>query len=175
MFITMMGVVTAFISLVFGYFFYWTARPDFPPEPAHGPGVWWPSLALALLLASWLMTMMARRWNRRDARGWFYSAIAVAALLAAAGGIAVILGPLTTRMDPASHVYPAVVWTLAIWTAMHAALGIVMLVYCAARRVAGRMTARYDQDIVNVALYWHFVAFTALVTVAVIAGFPLVT
>ena len=49
-----------------------------------------------------------------------------------------------------------------------------MQLYCVARRLARRMTARYDQDIVNVALYWHFVAATALVTVAVIAGFPLV-
>jgi cytochrome c oxidase subunit I+III len=30
-------------------------------------------------------------------------------------------------------------------------------------------------DIVNVALYWHFAALTAVITVAVIAGFPLVT
>src|SRR5687768_12396310 len=59
MFITMMGDVTAFISLVFGYFFYWTARPDFPPNPSMGPGVWWPSFALGLLLASWLCTVMA--------------------------------------------------------------------------------------------------------------------
>jgi cytochrome c oxidase subunit I+III len=36
------------------------------------------------------------------------------------------------------------------------------------------MTARYDIDITNVALYWHFTAFTAVVTIAVIAGFPLV-
>jgi cytochrome c oxidase subunit I+III len=40
--------------------------------------------------------------------------------------------------------------------------------------MAKRMTARYDIDICNVALYWHFTAFTAVVTVAVIAGFPLV-
>jgi cytochrome c oxidase subunit I+III len=43
-----------------------------------------------------------------------------------------------------------------------------------ARRMAGRMTARYDIDIVNVALYWHFSAMTVVITVAVIAGFPLV-
>jgi hypothetical protein len=42
------------------------------------------------------------------------------------------------------------------------------------RRLAGRMTARYDIDITNVALYWHFTALTAVITVAVIAGFPLV-
>jgi cytochrome c oxidase subunit I+III len=29
-------------------------------------------------------------------------------------------------------------------------------------------------DIVNVTVYWHFVAITIAITVAVIAGFPLV-
>ena len=38
MFITMLGDVTAFVCLVFGYFFYWTIHDDFPPEPVAGPG-----------------------------------------------------------------------------------------------------------------------------------------
>jgi cytochrome c oxidase subunit I+III len=49
-----------------------------------------------------------------------------------------------------------------------------MQAYCVARRMARRMTAQHDMDIVNVALYWHFVALTVALTVAVIAGFPLV-
>jgi cytochrome c oxidase subunit I+III len=36
------------------------------------------------------------------------------------------------------------------------------------------MTARHDIDICNVTLYWHFCLLTVVVTVAVIAGFPLV-
>jgi hypothetical protein len=36
------------------------------------------------------------------------------------------------------------------------------------------MTARHDIDISVVALYWHFNALTVFVTVAVVAGFPLV-
>jgi cytochrome c oxidase subunit I+III len=36
------------------------------------------------------------------------------------------------------------------------------------------MTARYDIDITNVTLYWHFTVIMVIVTVAVIAGFPLV-
>jgi cytochrome c oxidase subunit I+III len=36
------------------------------------------------------------------------------------------------------------------------------------------MTARHDIDIANVALYWHFIAITVVITVSVIAGFPLV-
>jgi cytochrome c oxidase subunit I+III len=66
------------------------------------------------------------------------------------------------------------VWVLALWTVVHVAVGLIMQLYCVARRLAGRMTAKHDIDIHNVALYWHFMAFTAALTVAVIAGFPLV-
>src|SRR5688572_5598728 len=173
MFITMMGDMTAFISLVFGYFFYWTARPDFPPEGAAGPGVWWPSLALMLLLASWLLTIMARRWNRLDARVFFYVALAVAALFAGGGAFALVAGPWLTGLDPTSHVYAAIVWMLVIWSVAHVVAGVIMQLYCVARRFVGQMTVRHDQDIVNVTLYWHFVAMMAFITVAVIAGFPL--
>jgi cytochrome c oxidase subunit I+III len=175
MLITMLGVVTAFISLVFGYFFYWTARPDFPPVPTPGPGTQWPLIALALIAAAWAATILARRWNRLDASAWFYAAIALASVLTALGTGALIAGPWFTRLDPTVHVYAAIVWVLVIWTASHAVLGIIMQVYCAARRIAGRMTAQHDQDIVNATLFWHFVAFTAVVTVAVVAGFPLVS
>ncbi len=36
------------------------------------------------------------------------------------------------------------------------------------------MTATHDIDIGNVVLYWHFVAITVVITIAVTAGFPLV-
>jgi cytochrome c oxidase subunit I+III len=172
MVITMLGDITAFISLVFGYFFYWTARSDFPPRETAGPGVWWPSAGLVLLLASWLCTILARRWNRIDSAPLFYAALALAVLLGATGGGALVAGPWTTGLDPTSHVYGAIVWVLVVWSAAHVAAGLIMHLYCVARRLAGRMTARHDQDIVNVTVYWHFVAVTVLITVAVIAGFP---
>jgi cytochrome c oxidase subunit I+III len=95
-------------------------------------------------------------------------------VLAVAGGGALLAGPWVTGLNPQSHVYAATVWLLVIWTALHVAIGVIMQLYCVARRIAGRMTARYDMEITNVTLYWHFTAFTAVVTVAVIAGFPLV-
>ena len=87
---------------------------------------------------------------------------------------ALIAGPWDTGLDPQSHVYAATVWLLVLWTVFHIVVGLIMHLYCVARRVAGRMTARHDIEITNVALYWHFTAFTAVVTAAVIAGFPLV-
>jgi cytochrome c oxidase subunit I+III len=174
MFITMLAVLTAFVCLVFGYFFFWTIREDFPPDPSPGPGVFWPSIAAASLLGSWALTLLSRRWNRRDWAVGFYVGLLAAAVLALAGGAALLAGPWLTGLDPRSHVYPAIVWLLAIWTTGHAVVGVIMQLYCMARRLAGRMTARHDIDISNVALYWHFAALTAVVTVAVIAGFPLV-
>jgi cytochrome c oxidase subunit I+III len=159
---------------VFGYFFYWTARPDFVPSPLTGPGQFWPLLALVLLLGSWLLTVLARRWNRLDRGTLFQVALGAAVLLAVAGGGALLAGPWTTGLNPQGHVYAATVWVLVIWSAAHVGVGVLMQLYCMARRVAGRMTGRYDQDVVNVTVYWHFIAVTILITVAVIAGFPLV-
>ena len=96
-------------------------------------------------------------------------------VLALVGIPLLFAGPWFTGLDPASHVYSATVWLLVIWTAFHVVIGIVMHAYCAARRFARRMTARYDSEIVNVAVYWHFVALTVVIAVAVIAGFPLLT
>ncbi len=174
MLITMLAVLTAFVCLVFAYFFYWTIHEDFPPESAKGPGIVWPSLAGVLLLASWALTLLARRTNRENRATLFYVAMGSALATALAGGAAILAGPWLTGLDPKSHVYAATVWILAIWTAGHAVTGVIMQLYVIARRLAGRMTARYDIDIQNVALYWHFAAITAVITVLVIAGFPLV-
>jgi cytochrome c oxidase subunit I+III len=174
MFITMLGDMTAFLSLVFAYFFYWTVRPDFPPEASPGLGLVWPLLGLALLLGAWLLTLAARIVNGRGDALAMRAALAAAAVLAGLGGAALLAGPWTNGLDPTVHVYPAVVWILLIWTVLHVGAGIIMQLYCLAGSLAGRLTPEHDIDIWNVALFWHFVAATALVTVAVVALFPMV-
>jgi cytochrome c oxidase subunit I+III len=174
MLITMLGDLTAFAGLVFGYFFYWTVHEDFPPAGASGPGLAWPLLGGGLVVAAWLATVLARSANRRDRGGLFAGLLLAAAALAGGGAWALVAAVTRTGLDPTSHVYPAIVWVLALWTALHVAAGAFMQLYCLARRLAGRLDARHDIDIVNVTLYWHFTAFTAVVAVAVVAGFPLV-
>jgi len=174
MFITMLGDMAAFMSIVFGYFFYWTLRDDFPPKSLPGPGFLWPAVAASLLAAAWLLTTLAARWNKQDRTTAFYMALLAGAALAVAGSCALIAGPWLSGLDPSKHVYGAVVWLLVVWTVLHVAVGVIMHLYCMARRLAARMTAEYDIDIVNVALYWHFTLLTVVITVAVIAGFPLV-
>ena len=171
--ITMLGVFTAFVSLVFGYFFYWTLHENFPPNPAPGPGYFWPLLGAAAIGAAWGLTILARESNRRNAAATYYLSIVGSIVLAIAGGAALVAGPWRTGLVPDGDVYAATVWVLVLWSVAQVALGVVMQAYCGARRLAGRMTARHDIDICNVVLYWHFTAATVLVTVAVVAGFPL--
>jgi cytochrome c oxidase subunit I+III len=90
------------------------------------------------------------------------------------GGTALLAGPWTTGLSPTRHVYSAIVWLLVIWTTFQVGVGFIMQAYCIARRLAGRMTSRYDIEISVVALYWHFTALTAGMTVGIVAGFPLV-
>lgn len=171
MFITMVGDATAFASLVFGYFFFWTIHQDFTGG-LSGPGVFWPMAALGLFVAAWGATVGARTINQRGHVSVVRALIIIAALFASAGCIAALAGPWTTGLDPTEHVYPAIVWILVIWTAVHGGVGVIMLLYCLARSLAGRLTPRHDMEICNVALYWHFMLVTALVTFGVVGLFP---
>ncbi len=175
MFITMTADITAFVSLVFGYFFYWTIHEDFPPQPLQGPGVFWPVTGMVLLLIAYGLTLLSRYWNCSGQVSAFYLSLTLAAVVSLAGACALLAGPWLTGLDPTTHVYPAIVWVLTGWTALHVILGVIMQLYCLARRAAGKMTNQWDADIVNVSLYWHFLALTVVMTVGVIAGFPSVS
>lgn len=171
MFITMTGDGTAFASLVFGYFFFWTIHADFTGG-TDGPGVFWPIAALGLFGCAWAATLIARETHSRGYVGVARTLLVAGSVLALAGCLSALAGPWTFGMDPTSHVYPAIVWTLVLWTATHGAVGILMQCYCLARSLAGRMTPQYDMELRNVALYWHFMFVTALVTFLVVGLFP---
>ena len=141
---------------MFAYYLLLDIHEDFPPDPAAGPGAFWPVVGGGLMIAAWGLTLLARRFNRTDRGAAFHVSAGLAILMAAAGAAGLLAGPYFADMDPEKHVYQATVWLLLIWCAAHAALGILMNAYCIARRAAGRMTAEHDMDISNVALYWHF-------------------
>jgi cytochrome c oxidase subunit I+III len=171
MFITMVGDATAFASLVFSYFFYWTIHRDFTAAIA-GPGLRWPLTAALLFVCAWIATVAARQLNSRDHKALFRIVLVGACAFTVAASAAGFAGPWLYAMEPTQHVYPATVWILVLWTLVHAAVGAVMHIYCLARSFAGRLTHEHDIDIHNVVLYWHFMAITAAITFAVVGMFP---
>ncbi len=172
MLITMLALFTAFVSLVFGYVFYWTLDARFLAASAGGPGVAASLGAVALVGASWALTLLARRWNAGNRVPAFYAALVAATALAVVG-VAALVGTVTaSSLDPTTTAYAATVWLLVVWAAVHVALGAVMQAYCLARRLAGRMTAAHDLDLCNVTLYWHFTLVTVAAAMLVVAGGP---
>ncbi len=174
MFITMLGDMTAYLSLVFAYFFYWTIHTDFPPPHAQYTDRAWLLAAAGCITVAWLANWLSLRANRSDRPLAFYGLSTMTLVLAIIAAVLAVVGVVREGLEPTRHVYDAIVWVLVGWTNIHIALGCLMNVYCIARRACGRMTARYDADIVNVTLYWHFLCLTCLITVAVLAGFPIV-
>ncbi|SDN62938.1 cytochrome c oxidase subunit I+III [Ensifer sp. YR511] len=142
MFITMVGDSTAFASLIFGYFFYWTIHEDFTAGSA-GPGMMWPLVSAALFVFAWLATLAARHFNALARTAFARAALIVALALTVVASAAGIAGPWLHAMNPTAHVYPAIVWVLVCWTVAHACVGAVMLAYCLARSLAGRLTTTW--------------------------------
>lgn len=58
--------------------------------------------------------------------------------------------------------------TFALWCVIHLALGFVMLLYCAFGILRGHLDSAHDGDLRIVQLFWHFLAFTLLVSVLVL-------
>ncbi|WPY94806.1 cytochrome c oxidase subunit I [Limimaricola variabilis] len=168
--ITMLGDATAFASLVFGVFFYWTSNTAFPPPGAEHASGYLVALATAAFAAAWALTRGARGLNRAGRVGLARGALALAPLMTLAGMGGFILSVLD--LDPTSHVYPAMMWALMVWIVAHGLVGTIMQGYCLAGSLFGKLTPRYDADLWNVTLFWHFLGLTALVTGAMIGLVP---
>jgi len=172
MYITMLADATAFASLVFAFFFYWTTNSAFPPAGMPVADGTWLVVGTVCMAAAWALTLVARKRNGAGSPATLRVCLTIAPLLAAAGGLALVLAAYTVDLDPTAHVYPAAVWALLVWVGAHVGGGIVMQLYCLARSLAGRLTPQYDQDIWNVTLFWHFITPMALITALVIGVVP---
>ena len=169
-YITMLGDATAFASIVFAFFFYWTASPDFPPDGARHAAEGWLGLGTLAAALSWGAMWGAKRLNAGEQTG-AAKATLIGAILAALVGIGgFVLSVLD--LSPTAQAYPAILCALTVWVGAHLAAGTVMQVYCLAAVFAGKVTPRYDAEMHNVTLYWHFIGPTALITGAVMGLAP---
>ena len=66
------AIFTAFISLVFGYFFYWTLRDDFPPDRQPGPACSGRLRPRLCSVGAWALTALAAPLERARSAAAFY-------------------------------------------------------------------------------------------------------
>ncbi|MBN1240903.1 MAG: cytochrome c oxidase subunit I [Gammaproteobacteria bacterium] len=128
--------LSIFLSLVYSYFYLWTAAELWPPlgsAPSVGAPVVTTALLLALSLpAAWLTTRAVGR-GRRALAAVALAAAAVALVLMLLAEDAVI-GSLPFRIDV--HAYGAVVFAMLVFHAVHAAAALGATLFALARIAA---------------------------------------
>jgi cytochrome c oxidase subunit I+III len=173
MFITVLADGTAFVSVIFGYYFYWTTAAIWPP-PMVGeldlmvPAVAFPFLLLAAGLIRWAVVALR---NSRIGRFKLAVWLGCAAMLAF-GGLE-LLWLLAAGLDPTAHSYPAIIWTILLYLLIHVALCLVMGLYVLVRFRAGRLAPGFDIDLRNSALFWYFTLIMGVIAMATVHLFPL--
>ena len=173
MFITVLADGTAYVSVIFGYYFFWTVAEEWPP-PMVGeldlvvPAIAFPFLLLAGGLIRWAVVAL-----RNAQIGRFKLAVWLGcASLLAFGGLE-LLWLFGAELDPTAHSYPAIICTIFLYLFLHVALGLVMGVYVLVRFWAGRLAPGFDIDLRNVALFWYFIVFMGVLAMGTVHLFPL--
>jgi cytochrome c oxidase subunit 1/cytochrome c oxidase subunit I+III len=136
------------------------------------PDALWAALAALCFALAWAATVAARHVNRRGRARRARALIGAGVVLACGAAGALWLSVLVPGLEPASHAFPAVMFALVVWTGAHAALGALMLLYCLAGSWFGKLTPRYDADLRNTTLFWHFLTLSGIITAMLLGGFP---
>ena len=88
------------------------------------------------------------------------------------GVAAMVQALMIAGLDPTRHAWDATCWVLVLWIGVHVGIGALMAFYCVAGIGFGKLTPRWDADLGNVALYWHFLALSSAITLALLGLFP---
>ncbi len=172
LFLGLLVDATLFGSLLFTYFYLWTAWPDaWPSAPfleARLPMV----VGLVLLLASSAAMAYAKRANQRAQRSGFWLGIITAFVFGVA--FLIYLIPLFARadLDPTRHGFDASVWAVMGYHFFHVCIALLLAGYSMARVVVGHLTPRHDTDLRNTALFWHYTTGTGILALLAVFLFP---
>ncbi|MYZ45375.1 cytochrome c oxidase subunit I [Schauerella aestuarii] len=162
---------TLFAALLFGYVFLWLIAPNWPPATFIDVSpVWFAGAAVAAVLA-WFGAGRALRAERRGRIATREQGVLVCGVggLVLAGCMAAILAGAPPARE---HAYAATTSVLLGYIILHAAVG---LVFSAVSWRRGRSTQHVvltGTDLRLALIWWRYVAVTALIVVAVVAGLP---
>ncbi|HUG25039.1 cytochrome c oxidase subunit I [Piscinibacter sp.] len=170
--VTLLANGSLFLSLVFGWLFFWTASPRWEP-PAVSPVAAGPLLAAGVLLSAGALSMWsaARRLRHGSASGLALR-LAGAALLGLASTAALCWMLWAMPLAPTRSAHDAVIAVLLGYLALHTGLAAVLSALQAWRVRLGHvgMDAPYEPGVV--ALWWTFTAVAFWIGFAALVGVP---
>jgi cytochrome c oxidase subunit I+III len=153
---------TVAASLMFGYFFYWTVSPNWPPAEYRFDTVLPAVVGLLLLIGSSAAFIAARGDRRR--RGPLLAALGLLIGFALATAWFV----LQVDINPTRHAYDAIITAIVAWQAIH-----VLACLCAGiLLVLRRVPESYASERRIVALLWHYTALQGALMLGALAAFP---
>lgn len=149
-------------SLLFGYFFYWTVTPDWPPPTMPASNLPLGLAGLIQLAASSVLIMLGQRsGGHRGA-----ALCALLALLAASATLAGALAP--GGIMPTRHAYDAIATAFATWHGLHVLACLTVGAVLAWRRQAPERRGQWR----IAALLWHYTVLQGLALIGVLLLFP---
>jgi cytochrome c oxidase subunit I+III len=157
-----------FGATLFSYLYLWTVAPHSWPRADALASLDLPLAALALLAAASAALGIANR--RLETDGSPLAGLAGAALLLAAA-FAVEFGS-HRAVSPVASAYGAIVQAIVALTGCCALAAVVLMLFAAARRVAGRVDRTWRVTFDNARVLGHYVAAQSAAGVVFVHGFP---
>lgn len=166
--VTLLLVVGAiFSAMVFSYLYLWATSPQVWPAASGQalPALTSPLISAAcLVLASLLVHVMKERLTQT---AWGSTALPIAAVLLSVALYVDTRGLMDTGLTGAASAYGAAVYTLCGLQGVAVFASAIMLLFCAARAVAGRLApARAAYEVT--ALFVHYTVGQGLITLMLI-------
>jgi len=171
--LTMLADAALYLSLVFGWFYLWTAAPHWQP-PAQSPLGTWPLAAVSLAFGAglWLLQRSVQRLRRKEEQGLRNRLLAVSGLgLLGCLGLAGLLA--SAPLQPERSAHDAVLAFTLVFLLLHGALATVLAALQAWRVQLGHVGTHAPYEPGVVALLWQFTTGAAALAWLSMALLPL--
>lgn len=174
MIITLLADGTLYLSLLFGWFYLWTASPQWTAPDAGPLSIWGLVLSgILLTLASLRFRQQARRLARRDDAG-LLSGLWQATGLGALHVLSLILVLWSAPLAIAESAHDAVLFFMVLFLLFHSGLAVIITALQAWRTRLGYVSARLPYEPQVVWPFWLYTTGIYWVSLALFVLLPLV-
>ena len=162
-----------FMSVVFTYLFLWTVSPEVWPAHESLPGLGTPTVAAVLLLMSAACAQYAH--TRLDRPNATRAALALGTLTLLGALVLALSAQWRVGLTPTESGYGAAVYGVLSLTGVFIVSTVMMQLFTFARSWYGLLNAERRVTFDNTRLMWLYTVWQALVSLALVHGFPRMT